>query len=188
MLNHAAYLHSFSRMKNSSSRKLNPDDWILSRAIYRQPDSQPHRHAVINPRRAEHILQKSHKRNMYKTLNNPNRYTCPFTPNTQVTFYLQLLNRFKAKKKRKNTNSNAYRQRFGNSYLDLAELGPLQSLDSILQAGVLQVGGVNIHESVSWQQSAILLGHTTGNQRANHDHRLGGVQWVLWRSRSSKVQ
>lgn len=33
MLNHAAYLHSFSCMKNSSPRKLNPDDWIRSHMI-----------------------------------------------------------------------------------------------------------------------------------------------------------
>lgn len=58
MLNHAAYLRSFSCMKNSSPRKLNPHDWILSRTRYRQPDSQPHRHAAINPRRAEHIFTK----------------------------------------------------------------------------------------------------------------------------------
>lgn len=127
---------------------------------------------------------------MRKALNNPSRYaytiSLPPTHKSHSTF--NFLNRFKAKEKRKNPNSNAYRQRFGNSYLDLAELGPLQGLDSILQASVLQVGGVNIHESVSWQQPAILLGHTVGNQRANHNHCLGGVQRVLWRSRSSKVQ
>lgn len=83
---------------------------------------------------------------------------------------------------------NAYRQRFGDSNLHLSELGPFQGLDSILQAGVLQVSSVDIHESVSWQQSAILLSHTSGNQRANHYHRLGGVQWVLWQSRDRKAQ
>lgn len=114
--------------------------------------------------------------------------TCIKLLTTQHTFYLQFWDRFKAKKKRKNINSNAYRQWFCNSYLDRAKLGPLQGLDSILQAGVLQVGAVNIHESVSWQQSAVLLSHTAGNQWANHDHCLGGIQWVLWWSRSSKVQ
>ncbi len=98
------------------------------------------------------------------------------------------LRQVKAKRKGKNnnyTNSNPYRQRFGNSYLDLAEFGPLQGLDSVFQAGVLQVGGVHVHESVSWQQSAVLLSHTIGNQGANHDHCLGGVQRVLWWGRSS---
>lgn len=78
------------------------------------------------------------------------------------------------------SNNNSYRQWFGNSDLDLAKLGPLKGLDGILQAGVLQVAAVNVHESVSWQQPAILLCDTIGNQRANHNHRFGRVQWVLW--------
>lgn len=126
---------------------------------------------------------------MYKPQSNPSRYAyiCPFTPNTQVDFYFQFSDSFKVKKNSKYTNSNAYRQRFGNSYLDFAKLGTLQGLNSILQAGVVKVGGVNVHETVSWQQSSILLGHAIGNQRTNHDHRLGGIQWVLWQRSSQEA-
>ena len=110
-------------------------------------------------------------------------------PYPSTTYNLPFnIHRFKAQKESKNTNSHAYRQRLGYSYLDLAEHGPLQGLDSILQAGVLQVGGVNVHESVSWQQSAILLRYAIGDQRANHNHCLGRVQRVLWQSRSRSVR
>lgn len=87
-----------------------------------------------------------------------------------------------------NIYNHSYRQWFGDSYLDLAELCPFQGLDSILQASILQVCGVNVHESIPWQQSAILFGYTVGNQRANHDHSLGRVQWVLWQIQVSEIE
>lgn len=88
----------------------------------------------------------------------------PFTAVTENIFSCQLSDRFKAKHKRSIISSNAYRQRFGHSDLDFAEHGPLQGLDSFLQAGILQISCVDIHESVSWQQSTILLCNTIGNQ------------------------
>lgn len=80
-----------------------------------------------------------------------------------------------------------YRQRFGHSDLDPAQLGALQGLDGILQTSALQVGAVDVHEPVSRQQPAVLLGHAPRNKGADDDHRLGGVQRVLRRSEAQAL-
>lgn len=74
---------------------------------------------------------------------------------------------------------NTYRQRFGHSNVDGAVAGGFKDVHGIIQAGSLQVGLVNEHETVPGQQAAIPVGHASRHQGADDQHRLGGVLWVL---------
>lgn len=82
---------------------------------------------------------------------------------------------------------NTYRQWFGHSDVDGAVAGGLEDVHGIVQAGSLQVSLVNEHESVTGQQAAITVGHTSGHQGPDDQHRLSGVLWILSLDRSHSL-
>ena len=57
--------------------------------------------------------------------------------------------------------------------------GPLEGLGGLVQGRLLQVDGVDEHEAVARDQTAVLLRHPARHQAADHDHRLVGVHGVL---------
>lgn len=68
--------------------------------------------------------------------------------------------------------------------MDGAVAGGLEDVHGIIQAGSLQVRLVNEHESVTGQQATISVGHTSGHQGPDDQHRLSGVLWILPSERS----
>lgn len=74
---------------------------------------------------------------------------------------------------------NTYRQWFGHSDVDGAIAGGLEDVHCIIQAGSLQVSLVYKHEPVTGQQAAVPVGHTSGHQGPDDQHRLRGVLWIL---------
>ena len=72
-----------------------------------------------------------------------------------------------------------YRQRLGYADADGAVAGGLEDVHGVVQAGALQVRVVHAHQPVPGEQVAVLVGHAPGHQRADDQHRLGGVLGIL---------
>ena len=56
----------------------------------------------------------------------------------------------------------------------------LQCLYGLFQCSILQVDVVHKDEPIAGYQLPVMMSHSTGNQRTNHDHGLCRVDQVLW--------
>ncbi len=67
----------------------------------------------------------------------------------------------------------------GDAQPDRPERRPFERVDGRVQTGLVQSGVVDVDQSVTWDDPAVLLGCAPRDQTADHDHSVAEVLGVL---------